>query len=136
VGFWIDAIGKARIWALPWADWQAASAHIPAWQALERRTLAALLDDKMRREQQFRQCTAAQRYEALCAARPEWLTRIPLRHLASYLGITDVALSRIRRCRRLGRHTRRLEPGQCLARRLQCAALCPRSCRADLACRW
>jgi hypothetical protein len=40
--------------------------------------------------------------EALCAARPEWLTRIPLRHLASYLGITDVALSRIRR---------RLNPG-------------------------
>jgi hypothetical protein len=38
----------------------------------------------------------------LCALRPEWLARIPLRHLASYLGITDVALSRIRR---------RLNPG-------------------------
>jgi CRP-like cAMP-binding protein len=102
VDFWIETITAARIWALPWADWQAACADWPAWQALERRVLAGLLDDKMRREQQFLQCTATQRYEDLCARRPEWLARIPLRHLASYLGITDVALSRIRR---------RLNPG-------------------------
>lgn len=102
VDFWIEAIGPARVWALPRPAWQAAGADWPAWQALERRTLAALLDDKMRREQQFLQCSAAQRYQALCAARPDWLARIPLRHLASYLGITDVALSRIRR---------RLNPG-------------------------
>lgn len=97
VDFWIEAVGPARVWALPWPAWQAACENLPAWQALERRTLAALLDDKMRREQQFLQCSAAQRYQAMCAARPDWLARIPLRHLASYLGITDVALSRIRR---------------------------------------
>lgn len=97
VDFWIEAITPARVWKLPWPDWQANCAHWPAWQALERRTLAALLDDKMRREQQFLQCSATLRYEALCLNRPDWLARIPLRHLASYLGITDVALSRIRR---------------------------------------
>lgn len=69
----------------------------PAWSALVQQTLAALLDDKMRREQQFLQCTATQRYQALCSERPDWLAQVPLRHLASYLGITDVALSRIRR---------------------------------------
>jgi CRP-like cAMP-binding protein len=100
--FWIEAISPVHLWSLPWATWQAASTEWPAWQDLERRTLAALLDDKMRREQQFLQCSATQRYQDLCASRPQWLAQIPLRHLASYLGITDVALSRIRR---------RLNPG-------------------------
>ena len=102
VDFWIEAITPARVWQLPWPAWQAACSDWPAWQALEHRTLAALLDDKMRREQQFLQRSATQRYEDLCTQRPDWLARIPLRHLASYLGITDVALSRIRR---------RLNPG-------------------------
>lgn len=97
VDFWVEAIGPSRVWVLPWQAWQDACIAWPAWQALEHRMLAVLLDDKMRREQQFLQCSAEQRYQALCAARPEWLARIPLRHLASYLGITDVALSRIRR---------------------------------------
>ncbi len=102
VDFWIEAVTPARVWALPWPAWQAAGQDWPAWQALERRVLAALLDDKMQRERQFLQRSASQRYEDLCAQRPDWLARIPLRHLASYLGITDVALSRIRR---------RLNPG-------------------------
>ena len=102
VDFWIETLAPTRLWALPWPAWQASCADWVTWQALERRMLAVLLDDKMRREQQFLQCSATQRYEALCALRPDWLSRIPLRHLASYLGITDVALSRIRR---------RLNPG-------------------------
>jgi CRP-like cAMP-binding protein len=107
VDFWIEAIAPTRVWALSWPAWQLACADWTAWQAVERRTLAVLLDDKMRREQLFLQCTATQRYQDLCTLRPDWLARIPLRHLASYLGITDVALSRIRR---------RLNPGSCAKR--------------------
>ena len=102
VDFWIEAVTPAQVWVLPWSAWQTASAHWPAWQALELRTLAALLDDKMRREQQFLQYSATQRYLDLCSRRPDWLARIPLRHLASYLGITDVALSRVRRRLNMG----------------------------------
>lgn len=102
VNFWIEAIAPTRAWLLPWQAWQEAAAGWPAWQALEHRIRGVLLDDKMRREQQFLQCSATERYQDLCAQRPDWLARIPLRHLASYLGITDVALSRIRR---------RLNPG-------------------------
>lgn len=40
--------------------------------------------------------TAAQRYRALLEKQPHLLQRIPLEHLASYLGITPVSLSRIR----------------------------------------
>lgn len=97
VAFWVEAMEATEVWALPWAAWQAATRDLAPWQTLERRVLALLLQEKMQREQQFLQRSAAERYEALVAAHPDWAARIPLRHLASYLGITDVALSRIRR---------------------------------------
>jgi len=102
VNFWVEAVTPTRVWALPWTAWQSACADWPDWAALEHRTLARLLDDKMQREQSFLQRTATERYLDLCTQHPDWLSAIPLRHLASYLGVTDVALSRIRR---------RLNPG-------------------------
>lgn len=102
VPFWVEALETSRVWALPWSDWTAAMSGFAPWQALEHRVLAALLQDKMAREQAFLQLTATGRYLALRAEHPDWLARIPLRHLASWLGVTDVALSRIRR---------RLNPG-------------------------
>lgn len=102
VGFWVEALEASEVWALPWAAWQASTAGFTPWQQLERQVLAGLLQDKMRREQQFLQDTATARYQALMATHPDWTQRVPLKHLASYLGITDVALSRIRR---------RLNPG-------------------------
>jgi CRP-like cAMP-binding protein len=41
--------------------------------------------------------TAEQRYEALLSSNPEILRHAPLKYIASYLGITDSSLSRIRR---------------------------------------
>jgi CRP-like cAMP-binding protein len=102
VGFWVEALEASEVWALPWAEWKSATADFTPWHRLERQVLAGLLQDKMRREQQFLQDTATARYHALMAAHPDWMRRVPLKHLASYLGITDVALSRIRR---------RLNPG-------------------------
>ena len=97
VHFWVEALEPSRVWALPWDGWAAATQGFAPWRALEHRVLAALLQDKMAREHAFLQLTATERYLALQAQHPEWLARIPLRQLASWLGITDVALSRIRR---------------------------------------
>lgn len=94
--FFIAALNPATVWRLPYAALQAEVGELPSWTALRLQALAGLLDDKMRREQTFLQCTARQRYEALLRERPEWTGRIPLRHLASYLGMTDVSLSRLR----------------------------------------
>lgn len=41
--------------------------------------------------------SAEERYETLIKARPEIFQRAPLKYIASYLGITDTSLSRIRR---------------------------------------
>lgn len=100
--FWVEALEPSQVWRLPWTQWHTAAQPFEPWQRLERLVLARLLEDKMAREQQFLQFTATERYQALLGAHPHWAQRIPLRHLASYLGITDVALSRIRR---------RLNPG-------------------------
>ena len=85
------------VWALPVLKHaEAAAQGWPAWAQLEHRTLCALLDGKMQREQDFLQLSARQRYEQLVQQRPAWAARIPLRHLASFLGMTDVTLSRVR----------------------------------------
>ena len=100
--FWVEALEPSQVWKLPWSSWQTSVQTFEPWQRLERQVLVRLLEDKMDREQQFLQHTATERYQALLSAHPDWAKRVPLRHLASYLGITDVALSRIRR---------RLNPG-------------------------
>lgn len=84
------------VWALPMLPASAVATVWPAWVELEHRTLCALLDGKMQREQEFLQRSARQRYEQFLREHPAWAERIPLRHLASYLGMTDVTLSRVR----------------------------------------
>jgi CRP-like cAMP-binding protein len=39
---------------------------------------------------------ARERYEALCKARPELIARVPLKYIASYIGMTLETVSRIR----------------------------------------
>lgn len=39
---------------------------------------------------------ARDRYEALCKARPELITRVPLKYISSYIGMTLETLSRVR----------------------------------------
>ncbi len=41
--------------------------------------------------------TAEERYEMLIKTKPEIFQHAPLKHIASYLGITDTSLSRIRK---------------------------------------
>jgi CRP-like cAMP-binding protein len=47
----------------------------------------------------FLNCTATERYEFLEKERPEIFQRFALKDIASFIGITDVSLSRIRRNR-------------------------------------
>ena len=41
--------------------------------------------------------TAEQRYASLLTSNPEIFQHVPLKYIASYLGITDSSLSRIRK---------------------------------------
>ena len=48
------------------------------------------------RLREFRTLDATQRYENLLSTQPHWSQRLPLTHLASYLGVSLETLSRIR----------------------------------------
>ena len=99
VMFHVEPLEDSVVWALPLpADCSdpLPSAGWAPWAALEHRVLCALLDGKMQREQEFLQLSARQRYTRLLEQHPQWAERIALKHLASYLGVTDVSLSRLR----------------------------------------
>ena len=99
VMFHVEPMEDSVVWALPLPTHPSdplPSAGWAPWAALEHRVLCALLDGKMQREQEFLQLSARQRYASLLEQHPEWADRIALKHLASYLGVTDVSLSRLR----------------------------------------
>ena len=62
-----------------------------AWQ-----TLAAAGQGRGKREREQLTLTAEQRYTRLLGEAPHLVHRVPLRHLASYLGMTPETLSRVR----------------------------------------
>lgn len=62
--------------------------------------LQALMAERQRliqREHQWVMFSATERYLKVLKEAPGWLEQVPQHRLASYLGVTDVALSRIRR---------------------------------------
>ena len=68
--------------------------------------LQALLAERQRliqREHQWLMFSATERYLKVLQEAPSWLDQVPQHRLASYLGMTDVALSRIRRRLKTGR---------------------------------
>jgi CRP-like cAMP-binding protein len=68
-----------------------------SWNTLIRKLLEQLALKKERREASFLLLNARQRYEQFLTEFGEQADEIPLRHVAMYLGITDVSLSRIRK---------------------------------------
>ncbi|MBP1993222.1 Crp/Fnr family transcriptional regulator [Paenibacillus eucommiae] len=75
--------------------------HI-CWERLKNRLVEKLFIKKEQREKELLLCSAEQRYHIFVEEYPELHERIPQYHIASYLGITPVALSRIRRRMNLG----------------------------------
>lgn len=95
--FAIEAIEASVVVELPHAEllrWQAAQ---PQVQAVLIDAVAASLATLTQRESALLMDSAEQRYRRFVAAEPELARRLPLHQVASYLGVTNVALSRIRR---------------------------------------
>ncbi len=69
-------------------------ALVAAW-LLDR--LLAINAQRLGREADLAQRSAGERYQELLATQPDIVDRVPLHQIAAWLGITPVALSRIRR---------------------------------------
>ena len=66
------------------------------WELFALPHAEALAEDKFAREYEFLMHTPQERFLAFCKKSPALAARLPAYHLASYLGMTDVSLSRIK----------------------------------------
>lgn len=98
--FFIQALAPCDCLFLPYERMVALSDRYPDWNHLGRKLLERLAIKKERREADFLLLTPQERYQQFLKAYGDLAASIPNYHIASYLGVTEVALSRIRK--RLG----------------------------------
>lgn len=89
-----------RILVASFAEYRALAARSPSWAGFAQRSLERLLLRKAEREYELLGLDAEARYAAFVRRCPGLEARVAARHVASYLGITPVHLSRLRRRRR------------------------------------
>lgn len=93
----VQALTEARLWRISFEDLQQVYAHTRKGNEIGRKSAESLFLIKSRRELSLLNKTAEERYLDLFSQRPELIRHIPLKHIASYIGVTPQALSRIRR---------------------------------------
>ncbi|MFP2956721.1 Crp/Fnr family transcriptional regulator [Myxococcus sp. 1LA] len=91
----IEALEPSRVLVFQAQDLQVLEAGHPCWVQLARRVAERHYILKERREQEFLDLSAEERLERFWQEHPHLHGRVPQRDVAAYLGITEVALSRI-----------------------------------------
>ncbi|MEM0996854.1 MAG: Crp/Fnr family transcriptional regulator [Bacteroidota bacterium] len=93
----VETIEPSELLVLPYTDLQLLYTEVPKMHAFMERLLAERLSFAQEVLASFVLNKPEARYRALLARRPELLGRVPQHILSSYLGITPVSLSRIRK---------------------------------------
>ena len=94
--FSIQALEDAAVLAVRWDALEALYDRHPALERLGRRIAERIAVKKEMKERAFLERTPTERYQAFARNEPDLLARLPLYHVASYIGVTEVSLSRIR----------------------------------------
>jgi CRP-like cAMP-binding protein len=93
----IEALTDAELWQISYKDLQEVYANTEIGNEIGRKSAENLFLTKAARELDLLTKTAEERYRNLFSERPELIRHIPLKYIASYIGVTPQALSRIRR---------------------------------------
>ena len=93
----IEALTDAKLWQISYEDLQEVYANTEIGNEMGRKSAENLFLTKAARELDLLTKTAEERYRDLFSKRPELIQHIPLKYIASYIGVTPQALSRIRR---------------------------------------
>ncbi|WP_372753826.1 Crp/Fnr family transcriptional regulator [Mariniflexile sp.] len=93
----LEALMDTTLWSISYADLQDVYNATKIGNTIGRYTTEKLFLIKSKREQSLLNDTAEQRYINLFEERPEIIKQIPLKYIASYIGVTPQALSRIRK---------------------------------------
>lgn len=96
VAFNVQAMEACECLALPYKETTELAERYKDWSQLKMRFLEQLAIKKEKREADLLLLSATDRYQNFLQEHADIADRIPNYHIASYLGITDVALSRIR----------------------------------------
>jgi CRP-like cAMP-binding protein len=93
----IQALTDCEIWSITYDDMQESFHAIPEFRDFGRLNLINNYGALQKRMLSMLQESAEQRYINLINSNPEILKIAPLKNIATYLGITDTSLSRIRK---------------------------------------
>lgn len=93
----VETLSETVLWRVSYKDLQSIYAETSVGNKIGRYASEALYREKSRRELSLLTDTAEQRYLKLFTEQPQLIQKIPLKYIASYIGITPQALSRIRR---------------------------------------
>ena len=93
----IQALTDCAVWTLNYTMFQTLFHSIQEFREFGRENLVNGFISLKERTLEMINLTAEQRYENLLKNKSEIIQNVPLKHLASYLGITDTSLSRIRK---------------------------------------
>jgi CRP-like cAMP-binding protein len=96
----IVADDEARLLTMRFEDLSALARRMRHWDDVFRLLTQQLYLRKARREYELLALDAEARYATLLTQQPEIESRVQARHIASYLGVTAVHLSRLRRSKR------------------------------------
>jgi CRP-like cAMP-binding protein len=93
----LETITETVLWSLSYEDLQKIYAETEIGNTIGRLASEDLFLKKSKRELSLLTDTAEQRYLNLFTEQPHLLQLVPLKYIASYIGITPQALSRIRK---------------------------------------
>jgi CRP-like cAMP-binding protein len=100
--FGIQALEACMVSSYPWQAFYAQMRHDIGFLECYAKFLERIFMTKEERENAFVKHSAERRYLDFCMTYPELKNTIPQQQIASYIGITPVALSRIRQKLKLG----------------------------------
>ncbi len=93
----IETLVDSVAWKISFGDLQDVYGQTSTGNLIGRKMAEAMFLRKSKRELSLLSKTAEERYLDLFSERPRLLQEIPLKYIASYVGVTPQALSRIRR---------------------------------------
>lgn len=93
----LETLTDSKLWRISYQGLQEVYQETEVGNIIGRMAAESLYLKKARRELAFLNQTAKERYLSLFSERPELIKQIPLKYIASYIGITPQALSRIRK---------------------------------------
>ncbi|WP_127138088.1 Crp/Fnr family transcriptional regulator [Flagellimonas oceanensis] len=92
----IQALEEGILYELSYINVRKLNETVPAWRAFYINRIEQAFTLHYGRIEAFQSMTAKERYDALISQRPQMIARLSNKVLASYLGITQESLSRIK----------------------------------------